>query len=314
MSVSGRSGTCSFSASSAPNSTAAAESSPASMSGWSGETAEPSTSITSSSASSSAVPADSAATSFGVAPAASTETSTAATGAANIDDGRFRNEELPLLRRLVAQDKLGIGDAAFAPAELARGRLEDGARGEQDNRGWPHTLALRDLVDHAAQRQVQLGRAGRRVWPKLRHDHEQVFAAFRGHREGGTTARPENIRSALRAHFDIMRVQRAAFDGQHVLDAADNVEPALPDEAQIARAQLGQLPVASGDGRPAQPNLTDGAIGQLLARLVVHDLDHLVGEGLGQDVVAARLEDGRLNRPVLRHRLVANPELAAVDL
>eukprot|EP00962_Isochrysis_galbana_P061097 scaffold36275_cov154-Isochrysis_galbana.AAC.5 len=53
MSVSGRSGTSSFSARRAPNSTAAAESSPASMSGWSGEISWPSTSTMSACASSS---------------------------------------------------------------------------------------------------------------------------------------------------------------------------------------------------------------------------------------------------------------------
>mmetsp|Transcript_41115 Transcript_41115/g.133793 ORF Transcript_41115/g.133793 Transcript_41115/m.133793 type:complete len:341 (+) Transcript_41115:26-1048(+) len=57
MSVSGRSGTPSFSESSAPNSTAAAESSPASISGASASTVEPSTSITSSCASSSEIAA-----------------------------------------------------------------------------------------------------------------------------------------------------------------------------------------------------------------------------------------------------------------
>ncbi|GAA3062470.1 hypothetical protein GCM10020000_52210 [Streptomyces olivoverticillatus] len=153
-------------------------------------------------------------------------------------------------------------------------------------------------------------------------DDDELFAPGL-HAEGGAGAGGELRVDGSDGVLHVLRVDVAAVEDDDLLEPPGDVELAVVQDAEVAGAQpatvavaqgavegggalLGALPVAAGDAVAAQPDLADGAVGQLAVDGGVDDADVEVEDAAAADEGAALLPGGRLGEGVAFERGLAS--------
>ena len=184
------------------------------------------------------------------------------------------------------QQSLAAREALDFPA----GRLLDLARRNQRDSAQLDAVRVGDAAPDGRDCRLRVGGGLELVRIDLRDEGDPVPRGAEVRNEGGDASGPDGAMPALGSPFEVLGMMFRSPDDQHVLQAPGDPHPVVADDAEVSGPEIrtaagggsgperacrlqSPVPVAGGDARPVDPDLSDQAVRTRAMALGVDDDD-----------------------------------------